>query len=489
VPAEPTYGFGPFRFDPRRRRLTRGAEPVPLPDRQVDILRLLVAQAGQIVTKDALIEAAWKEVAVTDNSLEQAMSSLRRRLGNSPDGAPYIETLPRRGYRFRADVSATVARQSDDALADLLLPYRVLLEGRGAIETLGRDAVLRARAAFADVVAASPDYAPGHIGLANAHALAFEATRADETPDVQALQAALQHAREACRLDAASGEAWATLAFVLSRTGQPEAAAAGRRATALEPDNWRHHVRLAYATWGEPRLRAAREATKLLPGLALAHWLAATVLVARQALEEAARELMVGAAAQDRQQDGGRFGSVGLHLLLGLVSLARGEDEAADEALARELTFESAGHIYARQVSAHTWSAMGALRLRQGRTAEAIRAFDQALERLPAHAPTLAALSVIAEPGRRRGLRARLDARLAALDAFGAGMDAAMARGVGDVLADRHAEAAGRLLAALHSAPPGSSAGWTLPVEPLLQVAAHADAWAAVLAALRERAA
>lgn len=467
----------------------RGAEPVALLDRHVDILRLLVSKAGEIVPKDVLIEAAWKDVAVTDNSLEQVMSSLRRRLGPSPDGPPYIETLARRGYRFRADVSATVARQTDDALAELLLPYRVFLEGRAAIETLARDAVLRARDAFEDVVAASPDYAPGHVGLANAHALAFEATRADETPDVPAVQAALHHAREACRLDAASGEAWATLAFVLSRTGQPEAAAAGRRATALEPDNWRHHVRLAYATWGEPRLRAAREATKLLPGLALAHWLAATVLVARQAFDEATRELIAGTAAQDRQQDGGRFGSVGLHLLLGLVSLARGEETAADEELTRELTFESAGHIYARQVSAHTWSAMGAIRLRQARTADAVAAFDRALERLPAHAPTLAALSVIAEAGRRRALRARLDARLAALETYGAGVEAAIARGVGEVLADRHADAACRVLAALQAAPAGSSAGWTLPVEPLLQVAAHADAWAAVLAALRDGAA
>ena len=100
----------------------RGAEPVALLDRHVDILRLLVSKAGEIVPKDVLIEAAWKDVAVTDNSLEQVRSSLRRRLGPSPDGPPYIETLARRGYRFRADVSATVARQTDDALAELLLP-------------------------------------------------------------------------------------------------------------------------------------------------------------------------------------------------------------------------------------------------------------------------------------------------------------------------------------------------------------------------------
>ncbi len=489
MPAEPTYAFGPFRFDPRRRQLTRGSDPIPLLDRHVDILRLLVEQAGQIVSKDALIEAAWNNVAVTDNSLEQIMSGLRRRLGPSPDGAPYIETLFRRGYRFRADVRTTAARQTDDALADLLLPYQVFLEGRAAIETLEHDAVLRARAAFEEVLTASPDYAPGHVGLANAHALLFEATRADEAPDVAAVQAALQHARDACRLEPASGEAWATLAFVLSRTGQPEAAAAGRRATALEPDNWRHHVRLAYATWGEPRLRAAREATKLLPGLALAHWLGATVLVARQAFDEATRELIAGTAAQDRQQDGGRFGCVGLHLLLGLVSLARDDEPAAEQELARELAFESAGHVYARQASAHTWFALGAIRLRQARTADAVAAFDRALERLPAHAPTLAVLSAIADRGRRRGLRTRLDARIAALDGHGARVEAAMARSVGDVLADRHADAARRVLAALQTAPPGSSAGWTLPVEPLLQVATHADAWAAVLAALRERAA
>ena len=57
------------------------------------------AKPGQILTKDSLIEAAWRDVAVTDNSLEQAVSGLRRLLG-----AEYIETHARRGYRFAADV-------------------------------------------------------------------------------------------------------------------------------------------------------------------------------------------------------------------------------------------------------------------------------------------------------------------------------------------------------------------------------------------------
>lgn len=487
--AEPTYAFGPFQLDPRRRRLSRGTEPLALPDRHIDILRLLVARAGEIITKDALIEAAWKDVAVSDNSLEQAMSSLRRQLGSSPDGSPYIETLSRRGYRFRAAVTSTVARETDDALTALLAPFRVFLEGRAALETLEREAVLKARAAFEDVVASAGDYAPGHVGLANAHALAFEATRGDDAPDIAAVQAALHHAREACRLDPGSGESWATLAFVLSRMNHAEAGAAGRRAIALEPDNWRHHMRLAYATWGEARLRAAREATRLLPGLALAHWLAATVHVARQGLDEAMRELIAGSAAQDRQQDGGRFGSVGLHLLLGLVALARGDESAAEEELARELAFEPSGHIYARQACAHTWSAIGAVRLRQGRTTDAAAAFEHALERLPSHPITLGAMSVIAESSRRRSIRTRLDQRIAMLEAHGAAVDAAMARAVADVLADRHAEAARRVQTALQASPPGTSAGWTLPVEPLLRIADHPAEWVQVFATLRDRAA
>ena len=82
---------------------------------------------------------------------------------------------------------------------------------------------------------------------------------------------------------------------MLDRTGASvDAVAALSRAVSLEPDNWRHHLRLAAVSWGEARLRAARRTLALLPGCPLAHWLAATVHVARQALDEAERELVAG---------------------------------------------------------------------------------------------------------------------------------------------------------------------------------------------------
>lgn len=119
-----TFIFGAFALDPRDKRLRRDGELVSLPGRTLDLLHCLVANAGQILTKDALIEAAWRDVAVTDNSLEQAISGLRRMLGSLPDGRPFIETHARRGYRFAADVTRVASRETDETLDMLLAPHR-----------------------------------------------------------------------------------------------------------------------------------------------------------------------------------------------------------------------------------------------------------------------------------------------------------------------------------------------------------------------------
>ena len=102
------YSFGPYQLHEGGRWLARQTEPVGLSDRQLNILLLLVSRSPRVVAKDALIDAAWKAVEVGDNALEQAISSLRRVLDAGPEGSPYIETLTRRGYRFRVPVSAPV---------------------------------------------------------------------------------------------------------------------------------------------------------------------------------------------------------------------------------------------------------------------------------------------------------------------------------------------------------------------------------------------
>ncbi len=148
MPAGTVYTFGPFQLDSSSRRLTRDGGAVAVSDRHLDVLEHLVGRAGTVVTKNALIDVAWRDVAVTDNSLEQAISALRRTLGVGPDDQPYIQTIPRQGYRFTGPVSRAAARASDATLDALLAPHRAWLEGRAALETLEADQMIRARAVF-----------------------------------------------------------------------------------------------------------------------------------------------------------------------------------------------------------------------------------------------------------------------------------------------------------------------------------------------------
>jgi DNA-binding winged helix-turn-helix (wHTH) protein len=487
VAAGTVYTFGPFQLDSAARRLTRDGHGVAVPDRHLDVLIQLVGHAGTVVTKNALIDVAWHDVAVTDNSLEQAISTLRRTLGKRPDHRPYIETVPRQGYRFSGTVSRAAARASDEALDAILAPHRAWVEGRAALETLEAEQVVRARAVFEHIVAGNPDQASAHVGLANACIMQFEMTRSDQRPDTAVLSQAAQHAREACRLDADDGEAWATLGFVLDRTGHHvDALAASTRAIALEPDNWRHHFRLAYVAWGEARLRAAHRTLALLPGFPLAHWLAATVYVARQVFDEAERELAAGISGEIVQVSGpARFSSVALHWLRGLVFLASGDDDRAVEELARELTREASGHLYARECCANTWYALGTLHLRRHRLDEAREAFEQALARLPAHPMARLGRAALGR-GRQTAIDSTADSRPdEAASAYP--VEEAICRAAGCVLAGAPAEGARLVDRALAHAPAGS-AGWLLPIEPLLRVQSAPELWQSALARLRARA-
>jgi TolB-like protein len=80
--------------------LFRGTEPVALSQRAVALLRILIDRAGALVSKDALMEAAWPGLAVEDSNLTVQIAALRRVLGEVPGGEGWIATLPRRGYRF-----------------------------------------------------------------------------------------------------------------------------------------------------------------------------------------------------------------------------------------------------------------------------------------------------------------------------------------------------------------------------------------------------
>jgi TolB-like protein/DNA-binding winged helix-turn-helix (wHTH) protein/Flp pilus assembly protein TadD len=91
-----SYRFGPFHVDLEQRLLFRGGVPVSLAQKAFDTLAILVSRRGQVVDKSELMKLVWPETFVEENNLTQNISTLRKVLGEGE----YIETIPRRGYRF-----------------------------------------------------------------------------------------------------------------------------------------------------------------------------------------------------------------------------------------------------------------------------------------------------------------------------------------------------------------------------------------------------
>lgn len=99
------YIFGDLRLDADERVLRRGGEILPLPAKVLDVLCLLVTNSGTVVSKNEILEAVWPESFVEESNLTQSIYALRRALGPGPDGQSFIETIPKRGYRFAAEVT------------------------------------------------------------------------------------------------------------------------------------------------------------------------------------------------------------------------------------------------------------------------------------------------------------------------------------------------------------------------------------------------
>jgi DNA-binding winged helix-turn-helix (wHTH) protein/predicted ATPase len=100
-----SWSFPPFRLDLDTGSVWREDELVPLPPKPFAVLAALVAHAGQVVTKEALFEAAWPDTAVTDGVLKGCIRQIRHALGERAGTASYIITVHRRGYRFCVPVT------------------------------------------------------------------------------------------------------------------------------------------------------------------------------------------------------------------------------------------------------------------------------------------------------------------------------------------------------------------------------------------------
>ena len=96
--------FGPFRYDWEQRLLFREGETVPLAPKVAETLRVLLERHGTVVEKAELMRAVWPDTTVEEIGLARNISQLRKALGDENEAGKYIETLPKRGYRFVGDV-------------------------------------------------------------------------------------------------------------------------------------------------------------------------------------------------------------------------------------------------------------------------------------------------------------------------------------------------------------------------------------------------
>lgn len=99
-----SYQFAQFRFDARDRQLFRGEVAVPLTPKVAELLLVLLRSRGQLLTKETLMSALWPDSYVEESNLKQNVFVLRKALGNGSESEGFIQTVPRRGYRFVAEV-------------------------------------------------------------------------------------------------------------------------------------------------------------------------------------------------------------------------------------------------------------------------------------------------------------------------------------------------------------------------------------------------
>src|SRR5882724_2438424 len=111
------YEFGAYRIDARDHLLLRNGELVPLAPKAFDLLLVFVENSGRVLSKEDLMRQVWPDSFVEEANLSHHVFTLRKALGEDGEGR-YIETIPRRGYRFVAGVSEVLGEADELVVAE-----------------------------------------------------------------------------------------------------------------------------------------------------------------------------------------------------------------------------------------------------------------------------------------------------------------------------------------------------------------------------------
>lgn len=136
LPPSLTSSFGPFDLDEGNARLSRDGRPLSLTPKAFSVLCALARQPGQLLTKDALLDAVWGHRHVSESVLKTTISELRAALGDDAKSPRYIETASRRGYRFIGTAAPSIAGVPESAPAIETTARGGMIGRQAALETL-----------------------------------------------------------------------------------------------------------------------------------------------------------------------------------------------------------------------------------------------------------------------------------------------------------------------------------------------------------------
>src|SRR5712691_12625845 len=107
------YEFGSFTLDMEEGRLLRDGQTVPLKPKVLETLLVLIESSGHVIDKKELMQRLWPDSFVEEANLAVNISQLRKALGDDDNVEQFIETVPKRGYRFAAQVTKVMAERAD----------------------------------------------------------------------------------------------------------------------------------------------------------------------------------------------------------------------------------------------------------------------------------------------------------------------------------------------------------------------------------------
>jgi DNA-binding winged helix-turn-helix (wHTH) protein len=423
--------FGAFELELGTWELRRKGRKVKISPKPLQVLALLSSSPGRLVTREAIRKELWDSDTYLDfeHALNFCIREIRLALGDRAKKPLYIETLPRRGYRFIAPAMMSergstppAAPKSQDTKQ--LEAYRWYECARKSFGQAGKESLEQACQAFERALELSPNYAMAHSGLGAAHAL-----RSLNRRHPQDLEAARIHLMKALELDPELAEPYPWLSYVLMRENQIECAIqAGSRGVQLQPDLVHAHyfLGLAYFVAAEQDpanyqhaanclLHAARVGPQWQPT-----WFVLSYTALLTGSYEYAERYAGTLMEMNRAPRGLPF--IGAEIVLASVRLRKGDpSEARRLLMALFERVADSDHMYRDAMSGSAACVLGDVELRYGTSLDALAAYRRgwhavqeyprimAYQRIAARAQAglAAAYAASGDPGRAADLVSR----------------------------------------------------------------------------------